>query len=69
MAQTCHNFNASLYDMRYPGTMATFLANILSHYSWFYTHNLFDAVVPTANSSEYAIVRSGFIGDPHLDTI
>jgi hypothetical protein len=46
----------------YAGGLITVLSTILSHYPWFYVHNLLDLWIEKSEDSRWLIARSAFIG-------
>lgn len=56
----------------FAGCGATVLSTVLSHYPWFYVHNLLDSKLPKANTTQTVICRSaviGFIASAVSDTL
>lgn len=46
----------------YRGSGATIISTLLSHYPWFYVHNLLDSIIAKADDSKMIVLRSSLIG-------
>lgn len=44
------------------GAIATFTANFVGHYPWFFTYNFLDAKIPRYKTAGKKLTRNGFIG-------
>lgn len=60
------NLKAEVFSGRisslYRGSLSMLIANMLGHYSWFFSHNLLDDYISPASNNMNMLIRSGIIG-------